>query len=111
MRDRACGSARCSLGRAALAAPGQSDGFGRALDPSYPEVLDWSARTCSRFKDWGFELVKHDFSTYDVFGRFGPAMGARLTDDGWQFHDPTRTTAEIILASTGRSARPRKTSY
>ncbi len=43
------------------------------------------------------DLVKHDFSTYDLFGRFGPAMGARLTDDGWQFHDPTRTTAEIVL--------------
>jgi alpha-galactosidase len=50
-----------------------------------------------RFRDWGYELVKHDFSTYDVFGRFGPAMGARLTDAGWQLHDPTRTTAEIVL--------------
>ncbi len=26
-----------------------------------------------------------------------PAMSAHLTDDGWQFHDPSRTTAEIIL--------------
>lgn len=77
--------------------PGQSDGFGRALDPTYPEVLDLVRGDLQRFRDWGFELVKHDFSTYDVFGRFGLAMGARLTDDGWQFHDPTRTTAEIVL--------------
>ena len=76
---------------------GQTDGFGRALDPSYPEVLELVRSDLRRFKDWGFELVKHDFSTYDVFGRFGPAMGARLTDSGWQFHDPTRTTAEIVL--------------
>ncbi|WP_112238140.1 alpha-amylase family protein [Kribbella monticola] len=77
---------------------GQNDGFGRALDPSYPEVLDLVRADLQRFRDWGYELVKHDFSTYDVFGRFGPAMGARLTDDGWQLHDTTRTTAEIVLA-------------
>ena len=35
----------------------------------------WCARDLHRFRDWGYELVKHDFSTYDVFGRFGPAMG------------------------------------
>ncbi|GAA1522625.1 hypothetical protein [Kribbella lupini] len=70
---------------------------GRALDPTYPEVLDLVRGDLQRFRSWGFELVKHDFSTYDVFGRFGPAMGARLTDSGWQFHDPTRTTAEIVL--------------
>ncbi|WBQ08081.1 hypothetical protein [Kribbella sp. CA-293567] len=76
---------------------GQSDGFGRTLDPTHPEVLDLVRADLRRFKDWGFELVKHDFSTYDLFGRFGPAMGARLTSDGWQFHDTTRTTAEIVL--------------
>ncbi len=78
--------------------PGPHDKPGRALDPSYPEVLDLVRADLQRFKDWGFELVKHDFSTYDVFGRFGPAMGARLTGDGWQLHDPSRTTAEIVLA-------------
>ncbi|MFK4084551.1 hypothetical protein ACI2LF_10615 [Kribbella sp. NPDC020789] len=71
---------------------------GRALDPSYPEVLDLVRADLTRFKDWGFELVKHDFSTYDVFGAFGPAMGSRLTESGWQLHDPSRTTAEIVLA-------------
>jgi alpha-galactosidase len=77
--------------------PGQADGPGRALDPSYPEVLELVRADLQRFRDWGYELVKHDFSTYDVFGRFGPAMGARLTDAGWQLHDATRTTAEIVL--------------
>ena len=70
----------------------------RTLDPTYPEVLELVRTDLQRFRDWGFELVKHDFSTYDVFGRFGPAMGSELTKGGWQFHDPTRTTAEIVLA-------------
>ena len=78
--------------------PGPHDKPGRALDPSYPEVLDLVRADLRRFRDWGFELVKHDFSTYDVFGRFGPAMGSRLTSSGWQLHDPSRTTAEIVLA-------------
>ncbi|MEU4192165.1 hypothetical protein AB0E69_09715 [Kribbella sp. NPDC026611] len=73
------------------------DAAGRALDPTYPEVLDGIRADLQRFQSWGFELVKHDFSTFDVFGRFGPAMGSRLTGDGWQLHDNTRTTAEVIL--------------
>jgi alpha-galactosidase len=70
---------------------------GRALDPTRSEVLDGIRADLQRFRSWGFELVKHDFSTFDTFGRFGPAMGSRLTDDGWQYHDPSRTTAEILL--------------
>ncbi|MEU4605839.1 hypothetical protein AB0F43_22875 [Kribbella sp. NPDC023972] len=70
----------------------------RALDPSYPEVLDLVRTDLQRFKDWGFELVKHDFSTYDMFGRWGPSMVSGLTDEGRQFHDQTRTSAEIVLA-------------
>ena len=70
-------------------------GGGRALDPTHPEVLDLVRADLDRFKGWGFELIKHDFSTYDVFGRWGSSM---LTGNGSQFHDPTRTTAEIVLA-------------
>ncbi len=54
---------------------GPHDKPGRALDPSYPEVLDLVRNDLTRFKDWGFELVKHDFSTYDVFGRFRTGDG------------------------------------
>ena len=67
-----------------------------ALDPSRPEVLDRVAEDISRFRDWGYELIKHDFSSYDLFGRFGPAMGLELTDPGWCFADRSRTSAEII---------------
>jgi alpha-galactosidase len=45
---------------------------------------------------WGYGLIKHDFSTYDLFGRWGFNMGAQITDDNWNFADTTRTNAEII---------------
>ncbi|MFI7062924.1 hypothetical protein ACIBL3_18225 [Kribbella sp. NPDC050124] len=69
----------------------------RALDPSDPAVLDLVRTDLQRFKGWGFELVKHDFSTFDIFGRWGPSMTAGLTDSR-PFHDTTRTSAEIVLA-------------
>jgi len=68
----------------------------RALDPSVPEVLDWISRDIARFTAWGFVVIKHDFSTFDIFGRWGNAMGRELTAPGWSFADRSRTTAEII---------------
>jgi alpha-galactosidase len=42
-------------------------------------------------------MIKHDYTTYDIFGRWGFQMGAALTRDGWTFASgPTRTTAEVI---------------
>lgn len=66
------------------------------LDPTRPEVLERVAGDLRRFRGWGYELIKHDFSSYDIFGRFGPAMGAELTDPGWSFADRSRTNAEVI---------------
>jgi alpha-galactosidase len=42
-------------------------------------------------------MVKHDFSSFDVLGRWGFSMGADLTTGGWHFADRTKTTAEIVL--------------
>jgi alpha-galactosidase len=47
---------------------------------------------------WGYELIKHDFSTFDLTGRWGFQMGPDFTDLGWSFHDRSRTTAEIVTA-------------
>lgn len=66
------------------------------LDPTVAEVRAHIAADAQRMASWGFELVKHDFSTYDLFGRWGFDMGASLTDKGWGFADSTRTNAEII---------------
>src|SRR6185436_2592552 len=67
------------------------------LDPSVPEVRAKVAADITRLTQWGFELIKHDYSTYDIFGRWGSTMGAAMTRDGWTFAaGPTHTTAEVI---------------
>jgi alpha-galactosidase len=69
----------------------------RALDPTVPEVREKVAADIGRIRRWGFDLIKHDYSTFDVLGRWGFAMGATLTTDGWTFAEgPTRTTAEVL---------------
>ncbi len=65
-------------------------------DPSMPEVLTYIEEDVKCFCDWGYKLIKYDFSTCDILGRWGGAMGSDITDDGWRFHDDTKTTAEII---------------
>jgi len=70
------------------------------LDPSVPEVLEHVRADIARLRAWGFELIKHDFSTFDITGRWGFEM---LTADtgfcpgGWRFANSKLTTAEIIL--------------
>jgi len=67
------------------------------LDPTVPEVRQKVVDDLTRIRQWGFELVKHDYTTYDVFGRWGFQMGAAMTRDGWSFASGTsRTTAEVI---------------
>jgi len=67
------------------------------LDPSVPEVLELVRETVDRIGRWGFKLLKHDFSTYDIFGRWGWEMECEMARDGWRFADTSRTTAEIII--------------
>jgi alpha-galactosidase len=69
----------------------------RALDPTVPEVRQKVIDDVSRLRHWGFELIKHDYTTFDIFGRWGFQMGAALTRDGWTFAaGPAHTTAEVI---------------
>jgi alpha-galactosidase len=68
-----------------------------ALDPTVPDVRHKIVSDIRRIGEWGFELIKHDYTTYDVFGRWGFQMGTALTRDGWTFASgPARTTAEVI---------------
>ena len=68
-----------------------------ALDPSMPELLAHVREIVDRIGHWGFRLLKHDFSTYDITGLWGWQMSREMTGDGWHFADRTRTTAEIIV--------------
>jgi alpha-galactosidase len=69
----------------------------KPLDLTLPENLDLIREDVARVRSWGYDLIKHDFSTYDVFGKWGFEMGAELTEGNWSFHDQTLTNAEIIL--------------
>lgn len=65
------------------------------LDPSKPAVLEKVREDVTRLRDWGYKLIKHDFSTYDIFG----AWGFELTENyvsKREFADKTKTTAEIV---------------
>ena len=65
------------------------------FDPSHPEVIDYVKRTTKMLVDWGYKLIKHDFSTHDIFGKF--RMTERIAPNGWDFYDKTRTSAEIVV--------------
>ena len=67
------------------------------LDPSVPEVLDYIKETFARIAGWGFTLIKHDFSTFDLFGRWGKEMDYRVTEDDFTFADRSKTSAEIVV--------------
>ena len=64
------------------------------LDPSHPEVLEYVKRITRMVIDWGYKLIKHDFSTGGIFGG---ANKERITANGWNFYDNTRTSAEIVI--------------
>jgi alpha-galactosidase len=66
-------------------------------DPTIPEALQAMLAKVTQVVDWKYELVKHDYSTFDLFGQWGSQMGGRLTHPGWAFHDRSRTNAEIVL--------------
>lgn len=68
-----------------------------AYDPTIPEAEERVLAKVKQVVDWGYELVKHDFSTYDLLGRWGFEMGAEPTVAGWSLHDRSRTNAEVIL--------------
>ena len=66
------------------------------LDPSVPETVHLVKQDIARLAGWGYKLIKHDFTTYDITGRWGFEMGNGITRGGWSFADTARTTAEIV---------------
>ncbi len=68
------------------------------LDPTHPAVQEYIRTDIERIKNWGYELIKHDFSTADLFGDFGSNLTSTITKiDNWHFYDKTKTNAEIVL--------------
>ena len=67
-----------------------------AWDPTHPDAQGEIRAKVVAAKGWGYEMVKHDFSTYDLLGQWGFEMGPQPTLPGWSLHDRTRTNAEVI---------------
>jgi alpha-galactosidase len=67
-----------------------------AYDPTVPEARERIRAKLRQAVDWGYEMVKHDFSTYDLLGQWGFEMGPQPTVPGWSLSDRSRTNAEVI---------------
>ena len=68
------------------------------LDPTHPAVKEYIKSDIERIRNWGYELLKHDFTTADLFGDWGADLNETITKiDGWSFYDKTKTNAEIVL--------------
>lgn len=74
-------------------------GHGVVLDPSHPYTLERLESDSATFRQWGYEVIKHDFTLSDVLGEdYSPAskrMGTMFADNKC-FYDKTKTTATII---------------
>jgi len=68
------------------------------LDPSIPENLEKVKNYFKLYNDWGYELVKVDYTSYDYFLRFGYDMikSDSITSPGWSVYNVNKTNAEII---------------
>lgn len=66
------------------------------LDPTHPAVKEHIRKTTEDIVSWGYKLIKHDYSTFDITGLWGKDMDMRVTPDGEGFCNRTKTTAEII---------------
>ena len=67
------------------------------LDPTDEFTLNRVSDDIKRFVDWGFELIKFDYVTYDMFYRYAYQMDDNLTDQGWRYKNNHFTNAETIL--------------
>jgi len=77
--------------------PGRDNPKNPILDPTIPQNIERIKNLWNTYRQWGFEMVKHDYSTFDIFGKWGFQMEDGMTTPGWQFNDNTKTNAEIIL--------------
>lgn len=92
-----CGSYKDKKSLLLPSIPGRNNPNCPVLDPTIEENIERIKQNVSLYNNWGFELVKHDFSTYDMLGKWGFQMKENITTNGWRFNDNSKTTAEIIL--------------
>jgi alpha-galactosidase len=67
------------------------------LDPTIEENLQRIGALFRLYRQWGYDMAKHDYTSFDIFGRWGFEMTEELTQTNWHFNDVSQTNAEIIL--------------
>lgn len=69
------------------------------LDPTIPENLERISELFKVYNSWCYDLVKFDFTSFDIFGKWGFEMmrDGAISSSGWSMHDNSKTNAEIIL--------------
>lgn len=71
----------------------------KLLDPSIDENLAYIGNLFKTYRLWGYDIIKHDFTTQDFFGQMGfQAIMANQMATGhlWHFNDKSKTNAEIL---------------
>ena len=72
---------------------------GNLLDASHPFTLEKVERDAAAIRSWGFDLIKHDFTTIDITGK-SPFASTNATKElcvrEGTFVDNTKTTATVI---------------
>ena len=70
------------------------------LDPSHPYTLEYVEKVVHTFtQEWGFDLVKHDFTVIDTTGHYNFSadyFDHILCKPDRKFFDKTKTTATIL---------------
>lgn len=88
-----------TLGRVPLDANFKVYDGGIILDPSHPFSLEKIENDAKKIRGWGFEIIKHDFTTIDITEN-SPLDAAfynvNLIKNGNKFYDKTKTNATII---------------
>ena len=70
--------------------PGRDNPRYPVLDPTIAENMERIRYNISSYDAWGYEMVKHDFSTYDLLGQVGFQMTENITTNGWHFNDRSK---------------------
>lgn len=66
------------------------------LDPTHPAVIRHIEETTRKLCADGYKLIKHDYSTFDICGRWGREMSDKVCCGGEGFFDRSKTTAQVI---------------
>lgn len=68
------------------------------LDPTHPATKEFIKKTINDINSWGYKLIKHDFSSEDIAGRWGFKMtNGEIVPDSEGFYDKSKTTAEVVV--------------